>query len=47
MNIALRRELIDDLTFDISFYGSYDSDPPDETAETSDYGIVTSLGYKF
>jgi hypothetical protein len=46
-NITLSRELIDDLTFDLSFYNSSDSDPPDENAAKSDYGIVTSLGYKF
>jgi hypothetical protein len=47
LNITLRRELIEDLTFDLSYYNSYDNEPPDVTAETSDYGIVTSLGYKF
>jgi hypothetical protein len=46
-NVTLRRELIEDLTFDLSFYNSSDSDPPDETASRSDYGVVTSLGYKF
>jgi hypothetical protein len=47
LNITLTRELIEDLTFDLSYYNSYDSDPPDETASRSDYGVVTSLGYKF
>jgi Protein of unknown function, DUF481 len=47
LNITLSRELIEDLTFDLSYYNSYDSDPPDETASRSDYGVVTSLGYKF
>jgi hypothetical protein len=46
LDVSLRREIISDLVFDISFYESYDSDPP-SGAETSDYGIVTSLGYKF
>jgi hypothetical protein len=46
LDVSLRREIISDLFFDISFYESYDSDPP-SGAETSDYGIVTSLGYKF
>jgi uncharacterized protein DUF481 len=46
LDISLRREIISDLFFDISMYESYDSDPP-TGAETTDYGIVTSLGYKF
>ena len=46
LDISLRREIISDLFFDISFYESYDSDPP-SAGETTDYGIVTSLGYKF
>jgi hypothetical protein len=29
-------------------YGSYDSEPPGEgSAPSGDYGVVTSLGYKF
>lgn len=47
LSTTLSRELVDDLTFDISLYGSYDSQPPDVSAEESDYGVVTSLGYKF
>ena len=46
LDVSLRREIISDLFFDISFYESYDSDPPSE-GETTDYGIVTSVGYKF
>ena len=46
LDISLRREIISDLFFDISLYESYDSDPPAE-GTTTDYGIVTSLGYKF
>lgn len=46
LDVSLRREIISDLFFDISLYESYDSDPP-SGAETTDYGIVTSLGYKF
>ena len=45
-NLGLRRELIEDLFLDISFYGSYDNEPPEE-GEKSDYGVVTSLGYSF
>jgi putative salt-induced outer membrane protein YdiY len=46
-NVSLRREIISDFYLDLSFYHTYDSDPPDEFAETSDYGVVTSLGYSF
>ncbi len=46
LDVSLRREIISDLFFDISLYESYDSDPP-SGGETTDYGIVTSLGYKF
>jgi hypothetical protein len=46
LDITLRRELVKDLFFDLSFYQSYDSEPPDE-GQSSDYGIVTSLGYSF
>jgi hypothetical protein len=42
-----RYEIIDDLFFEISLYGSYDTDA-DETADSkSDYGLTTSLGYSF
>jgi hypothetical protein len=54
LDISLRRELISDLFFDISLYESYDSNPPADSAnvgpdgpEKTDYGIVTSIGYKF
>lgn len=46
LDLALRRELITDLFFEISLYETYDTDPPEE-GEKNDYGIVTSLGYSF
>jgi len=46
LDVSLRREIISDLFFDFSFYESYDSDPP-SGGETTDYGFVTSFGYKF
>ena len=46
LDVSLRREIVSDLVFDISFYESYDSDPP-SGGETTDYGFVTSIGYKF
>jgi hypothetical protein len=40
-------EFVDDLYFELRMYGSFDSEPPAEQAPSSDYGFVTSLGYKF
>jgi putative salt-induced outer membrane protein YdiY len=45
-DVALRRELIEDLFVELSVYDTYDTDPPEE-GEKNDYGIVTSLGYSF
>lgn len=46
-DISLRHEIVNDLYFELSFDGSYDNRPPDVTADTIDYSITTSLGYKF
>lgn len=46
-NLSLRREIISDFYLDLSLYQTYDSDPPDIDAETTDYGVTTSLGYSF
>jgi len=45
-NLTFRREIVNDLFFDLSVYHSYLSDPPVDS-EKDDYGVVTSLGYKF
>ena len=37
-----RYEIITDLFFEISLYGSYDSEPGEEANSNSDYGLVTS-----
>jgi Protein of unknown function, DUF481 len=42
-----RYEIISDLFFEISLYGSYDSDAVIQTDSKSDYGVTTSLGYSF
>jgi hypothetical protein len=42
-----RWELVNDLYWVLSFYASYDSAPISENAATSDYGVTSSLGYKF
>jgi len=46
-DVNLRWELINDLFWDLSYYNTYDSDPPSGSASTNDYGIVTSVGYSF
>ncbi len=46
-DVRARYEFVDDLYFELKFYGSYDSKPPLESASSSDYGVVTSLGYSF
>jgi putative salt-induced outer membrane protein YdiY len=46
LDLALRRELLDDLFLQLSLYDSYDSDPPEDGSK-SDYGVVTGLSYTF
>jgi len=46
-DLHAKYEFVDDLYFELRMYGSYDSDPPGEDLSSSDYGFVTSLGYKF
>jgi hypothetical protein len=46
-DLRAKYEFVDDLYFELRMYGSYDSQPPREDAEKSDYGFVTSLGYSF
>ena len=48
LDIKLRQELfVKDFFWDLSFYETYDSRPPEGAAAKNDYGIVTSLGYSF
>ena len=47
IDISASREIVKDLTIVLSFYDSYDSDPPDPTSAKNDYGLVTSLGWTF
>jgi hypothetical protein len=42
-----RYEIVKDLFFEVSLYGSYDSDPGENAISNSDYGLTTSLGYSF
>ena len=41
----IRWELFKDLFWDLSYYNTYDSDPPSGNDSNTDYGIVTSLGW--
>jgi hypothetical protein len=42
-----RYEIVSDLFFQLSFYGSYDSEAGAGAESNSDYGVTTSLGYTF
>jgi hypothetical protein len=42
-----RYEIVEDLFFEVSLYGSYDSDPDEDAESDSDYGVTTSLGFSF
>jgi hypothetical protein len=46
-DVESRFEIVKDLFFDVTLYGSYDSDADPAAASNSDYGVVTSLGYSF
>jgi hypothetical protein len=46
-DLGLRWEIINDLFWDLSYYNTYDSDPPSSSQSTNDYGVVTSIGYSF
>ena len=45
--LSSRWEIIKDLYFEISMYGSYDNQPGETAASDYDYGTTTSLGYSF
>jgi hypothetical protein len=46
-NIVLSHELVSDFFFDLSYYLSYDSKSPNAQGEKGDYGIVTSVSWKY
>jgi hypothetical protein len=46
-DVTSRVEIVEDLFFDLTFYGSYDSEADPSAPSNSDYGVVTSLGYSF
>ncbi|MCD4735587.1 MAG: DUF481 domain-containing protein [Bacteroidales bacterium] len=40
-------EIISDMYFSLKVYGKFDNKPPNMNSSSSDYGIVTSIGYSF
>lgn len=46
-DMDFRLELVSDLFWKMYFYTSYDSDPLSTEGASSDYGVTSSLGYKF
>ncbi len=44
---TLRWEIISDFFWQLEYYYSYDNQPQAEEASSSDYGVTTSLAYKF
>jgi hypothetical protein len=46
-NTTFRLEFVKDLFWSMELFVSYDSDPISEEGSSSDYGIISSLGYKF
>ena len=47
LNTDLKWELIGDLKWGVSLYGSFDNQASDDSGETADYGVNTSLTYEF
>ena len=47
LNASLSWKLVGDLRWQLDFYSTYDSKPQSDDAENSDYGVNTSLAYKF
>jgi len=46
-DVRARFELVEDLFFELSLYGTYDSNPGEQAESNSDIGVTTSLGYSF
>jgi hypothetical protein len=46
-NSKLRIEVLKDFFVNLTFYDSYDSKPPSETATKNDYGFTTGLSWSF
>jgi hypothetical protein len=46
-DLTLSKEIIEDFFFNLSFGGSYDTEPTSSDAAKSDYSITTGLSYEF
>lgn len=46
-NTDFRLEFVGDLFWVLTLYANFDSDPISEDASNSDYGVISSLAYKF
>lgn len=47
LDVQIKYELFNDFYLGISFYHNMDTKPPASASSTSDWGITTSIGYKF
>jgi hypothetical protein len=47
LDLDLRYELFNDFYIGVSFYHNLDTKPPESAISSSDWGITTSIGYKF
>ncbi|MEZ5988870.1 MAG: DUF481 domain-containing protein [Planctomycetota bacterium] len=47
VDARLRKEIVTDFFWDLTFYWLYDSSPPSSASGKDDYGIVSSLGWSF
>ena len=47
LRVDLRRELVTDLFWGFSFYGSLDNEPTGLETESEDVAVVASLGWKY
>jgi hypothetical protein len=47
LDTSLQWEIMNDLKWGFSLYGSFDNQPQSEAGETSDYGINTTVTYEF
>ena len=46
-DVKIRKEMITDLFFDVSYYTNFDSKSPSGEGEKTVYGIVTSIGWSY
>jgi hypothetical protein len=47
LDSAFKRELVKDFFVSLNLYDTYDSRPPNPSADRNDVGIVVSLGWSY